>query len=36
MVKKKKEALINNDFDLLQTLAECRNATHHNYKPDEI
>ena len=24
----KKEALINGDFDMLQILAECRNATH--------
>ncbi len=31
--KSKKEALIKGDFDLLQTLAECRNATHHKYKP---
>ena len=31
--KAKKEALIKGDFDLLQTLAECRNATHHKYKP---
>ncbi len=27
----KKEALINNDFDMLQILAECRNATHYKY-----
>ena len=27
----KKEALINGDFDMLQILAECRNATHHKY-----
>jgi putative endonuclease len=31
--KAKKEALIKGDFDLIQTLAECRNATHYNYKP---
>ena len=31
--KKKKESLIKGDFDLLQTLSECRNATHHQYKP---
>ncbi len=30
----KKLALINGDFDLLQILAECRNATHHKYNPD--
>lgn len=30
--KKKKEALINGNFGLLQTLSECRNATHHHYK----
>lgn len=30
--KEKKEALINGDFDLIQTLAECRNATHSDYK----
>jgi putative endonuclease len=29
---KKKLALANGDFDLLQILAECRNATHHKYK----
>jgi putative endonuclease len=29
----KKEALINDDFDFLKTLAECRNATHSDYKP---
>jgi putative endonuclease len=27
----KKEALINGDYDMLQILAECRNATHHKY-----
>jgi len=31
--KLKKEALIKGDFELLQTLAECRNATHSDYKP---
>ncbi|WP_378180978.1 GIY-YIG nuclease family protein [Aquimarina sp. SS2-1] len=31
---KKKIALANNQFDLLQVLAECRNATHSDYKPD--
>ena len=30
--KAKKQALINGDFDLLQTLAECRNATNSDYK----
>ena len=29
----KKKALIDGDFDRLQYLAECRNATHHKYKP---
>ena len=28
----KKEALINNDYDMLQILSECRNATHYKYK----
>lgn len=27
----KKEALINGNFDMLQILAECRNATHYKY-----
>ena len=31
---KKKKAIINGDFDLLQILAECRNETHHKFKPD--
>ncbi|MFN8325589.1 MAG: GIY-YIG nuclease family protein [Flavobacteriaceae bacterium] len=31
--KAKKEALIKVDFDMIETLAECRNATHHKYKP---
>ncbi|WP_317164694.1 GIY-YIG nuclease family protein [Spongiivirga citrea] len=31
----KKRALIEGDFDMLQILAECRNATHHIYKPNE-
>ena len=30
--KAKKEALIKGDFDMIQTLAECRNATNSNYK----
>jgi len=29
----KKEALVNNDFDKLQGVSECRNATHYKYKP---
>lgn len=31
----KKQCLIDENFDKLQSLAECRNATHHKYKPDE-
>lgn len=31
--RKKKLALANGDFDLLQILSECRNATHSNFKP---
>lgn len=31
--KAKKEALIKGDFNMIETLAECRNATHHKYKP---
>jgi putative endonuclease len=31
---KKKYALTAGNFDLLQILAECRNATHSNFKPD--
>ena len=27
----KKEALINNDWNMLQILSECRNATHYKY-----
>lgn len=27
----KKEALINGDFEMLQLLAECKNATHYKY-----
>ena len=30
--KQKKEALINGDFEMIQILAECRNATHLKYK----
>jgi putative endonuclease len=29
----KKEALINSEFERLQILAECRNATHYKYNP---
>lgn len=29
--KKKKLALAKNDFDMLQILSECRNATHSKY-----
>jgi|SRR5690606_4363304 len=32
---KKKLALANNEFDLLQIFSECRNATHFKYKPDD-
>ena len=32
---KKKIALANGDGNLLQILAECRNATHSDYKPNE-
>ncbi|MGB1307509.1 MAG: GIY-YIG nuclease family protein [Oceanihabitans sp.] len=28
----KKKALINGDYDMLQILSECRNATHSKYK----
>ena len=30
----KKQALIDGDFDNLQSLSECRNATHHKYDAD--
>ena len=30
---KKKLALVNENFDLLEILSECRNVTHHKYKP---
>lgn len=30
--RKKKEALINKDFDLLHVLAECQNKTHYKNK----
>ena len=32
---KKKLALANCEYDLLQILAECRNATHSSYKPTD-
>ncbi|MDO6744656.1 GIY-YIG nuclease family protein [Tenacibaculum soleae] len=32
---KKKWALSKGDFDMLTILSECRNATHHKYKPKE-
>lgn len=31
---KKKLVLANDDYDMLEILSECRNATHHNYKPE--
>ena len=31
---KKKFALANGEYNLLQILAECRNATHSKYKPN--
>ncbi|WP_166965886.1 GIY-YIG nuclease family protein [Yeosuana marina] len=31
---KKKFALANGDFDMLQILSECRNATHSDFKPE--
>mgnify|MGYP001130305643 CR=1 FL=1 len=30
----KKLAMANDDFDMLEILSECRNATHSKYKPD--
>ena len=32
---KKKLALANGDYDMLQILAECRNATHADYDPNK-
>ncbi|MDC6367567.1 GIY-YIG nuclease family protein [Flagellimonas amphidinii] len=32
---KKKLALANGNLDLLQILAECRNATHYKYNPNQ-
>jgi len=31
---KKKLALANEDFDMIQILAECRNASHSKYNPE--
>lgn len=31
----KKQALINDDMEMLQILAECRNTTHFKYNPNE-
>jgi len=31
----KKKALINGDWDMLQILSECRNATHYKYYKNE-
>ncbi|MFY0630113.1 MAG: GIY-YIG nuclease family protein [Flavobacteriaceae bacterium] len=31
---KKKLAIANDNFDMLEILSECRNATHSKYKPD--
>jgi putative endonuclease len=31
----KKLALANDDFDMLEILSECRNATHYKYNPDK-
>jgi putative endonuclease len=33
---KKKIALANSDFQMLQILAECRNQTHSKYKPTQL
>jgi putative endonuclease len=32
---KKKLALANSNFEMLQILAECRNMTHYKYRPTE-
>ncbi|WKD84834.1 hypothetical protein KCTC32516_00168 [Polaribacter huanghezhanensis] len=32
--KGKKIALANGNYDMLEILSECRNATHHKYKPN--
>ena len=31
----KKQALIDGNFDRLQNLSECRNATHYKYDPNK-
>jgi putative endonuclease len=31
---RKKIALANGNYDILEILSECRNATHHKYKPN--
>lgn len=31
---KKKLALANKNFDMIEILSECRNVTHHKYKPE--
>ncbi len=31
---KKKLALANENYDMIEILSECRNVTHHKYKPD--
>lgn len=36
MVRSKKNGLNAGDFDRLQILAECRNLTKSDYKPDEL
>ncbi len=32
---KKKHALAKGEYDMLQILSECRNATHSNYKQED-
>lgn len=32
----KKRALAGDDFDMLQMLSECRNLTHHKYRPTSM
>lgn len=32
--REKKQCLIDENFDKLQDLSECRNATHHKYNPN--
>ena len=33
--REKKQCLIDENYEKLQDLSECRNATHHNYNPDK-